>query len=132
MRLLLDTNAYVEWKRGHPAVVGLLREATRIYMSTVVAGELLFGFRSGHRLEQNLTELKAFLGNVFVDIVPVTMTTADRFGRIAVGLRRKGSPLPPNDIWIAAQALETGADLVSFDPHFALIDGLSWIDPGKL
>jgi tRNA(fMet)-specific endonuclease VapC len=50
--------------------------------------------------------------------------TADRFGRVAAQLRKAGKPIPSNDIWIAAQALETGADLATFDQHFATVPGL--------
>ena len=57
----------------------------------------------------------------------MSFTTADRYSRIAVGLRAKGRPIPSNDIWIAAHTMETGADLVSCDRHFEQIDGLAWI-----
>lgn len=59
-------------------------------------------------------------------LAPVTYATADRFGRVAAALRAKGRPIPTNDIWIAAHAMETGAELLSFDQHFAAIDGLVW------
>lgn len=62
----------------------------------------------------------------YVELVPVTLTTADRFGRIAASLRVKGTPIPTNDIWIAAHAFETGAELLSFDRHFDRVDGLVW------
>jgi predicted nucleic acid-binding protein len=67
------------------------------------------------------------VANRFVELVPVTFTTADRFGRIAANLRAKGIPIPTNDIWIAAPTFETGADLLSYDEHFASVDGLTWI-----
>ena len=56
----------------------------------------------------------------------MTLTTADRYSRIAAALRTKGRPIPSNDIWIAAHAMETGADLISADRHFEQIDGLAW------
>jgi tRNA(fMet)-specific endonuclease VapC len=59
----------------------------------------------------------------------VTLETADRFGRIAAALRRRGTPIPTNDVWIAAHAFESGAELLSFDRHFEQIDGLAWTDP---
>jgi predicted nucleic acid-binding protein len=65
--------------------------------------------------------------NRFVELVPVTFTTADRFGRIAANLCAKGIPIPTNNIWIAAHTFETGADLLSYDEHFASVDGLTWI-----
>ena len=68
-------------------------------------------------MNENLGRFDAFLANAFVSWVPVTIVTADRFARIAAALRRKGRPLPTNDVWIAAHPLETGADLLSYDRH---------------
>jgi tRNA(fMet)-specific endonuclease VapC len=129
MRLLLDTNVYVAWKRGDAVVARHVRGAERLYLSTVVAGELLFGFRHGSRYQRNRAELDAFVASPFVTLVPVTLETADRYGRIAAALRRRGTPVPTNDVWIAAHAFESGAELLSFDHHFELVDGLAWTDP---
>jgi tRNA(fMet)-specific endonuclease VapC len=113
--------------RGKSEVVERVRKAERVLMSTIVVGELLFGFRNGTRFQENSKLLESFLANRFVERIPVTLTTADRFGRIAANLRAKGIPIPTNDIWIAAHAFETGADLLSYDKHFASVDGLAWI-----
>jgi len=127
MRILLDTNAYSALMRGHEEVADRVRRAERIVLSSVVAGELLLGFRLGTRRKKNMAELDAFLDSPYVSLVPVTLTTADRFARIAAALRAKGRPIPTNDIWIAAHAMETGAELLSFDDHFESIDGLAWV-----
>ncbi|HEY7365092.1 MAG TPA: type II toxin-antitoxin system VapC family toxin [Methylomirabilota bacterium] len=127
MRILLDTNAYSALMRGHDEVADRVRRAEGVVFSTVVAGELLLGFRLGARLKKNVAELDAFLENPYVSLVSVTLTTADRFARIATALRAKGRPIPTNDIWIAAHAMETGAELLSFDVHFGAIDGLAWV-----
>ena len=129
MRILLDTSAYSALKRGDPAVAQLVRGAERIDFSVVVLGELLFGFRRGARFRRNEEELRQFLRNPYVELLPVGPVTADRFGRIAAGLREKGRPIPTNDVWIAAHAMETGAELVSFDRHFEEVDGLVWTRP---
>lgn len=126
MKRLLDTNAYVALKRGHEGVAGLIREATSVELSMVVIGELLFGFRNGKQHERNRRELDEFVGHARVKILPVTWTTADRFGRIAAALRKAGTPIPSNDIWIAAHTFESGGELVSFDNHFASVAGLVW------
>ena len=128
MKVLLDTNAYAALKRGVDAVIGQVSRAETVLLSTVVAGELLAGFRQGTRLRKNLDELEAFLDNPHVTVVPVTLATADRFGRISASLRAKGRPIPTNDIWIAPHAMETGALLLSFDTHFGEVDGLAWVD----
>lgn len=127
MRLLLDTNAYSALMRGHREVAAVVRRSDEVLLSSVVAGELLFGFRNGSRFEENAARLEAFLDNPFVTGLPVTFTTADRFGRLAASLRRRGEPIPTNDIWIAAHALEAGADLLSSDSHFGAVEGLAWI-----
>jgi tRNA(fMet)-specific endonuclease VapC len=126
MKLLLDTNAYVAMMKGHAGVADRIRRAEEVLMSSVVAGELIFGFRNGSSYERNMSELNHFLENRFVEFLPVSYITADRFGRIAASLRRKGNPMPSNDIWIAAHAIESGAELLSFDRHFENVDGLVW------
>ena len=100
-------------------------------MSAVVVGELLYGFRSGSRLERNMADLRSFLNNPYVSFVPVGPVTADRYSRVAAALRARGSPIPANDMWIAAHALETGADLVSADRHFESVDGIAWLRLGN-
>jgi tRNA(fMet)-specific endonuclease VapC len=126
MTLLLDTNAYVALMHGHAGTANKVRRAERIIMSAIVVGELIFGFRNGSRYEKNISELDDFLENRFVEFLPVSYTTADRFGRISAFLRQNGTPMPSNDIWIAAHAIESGAELVSFDRHFEHIEGLVW------
>lgn len=127
MRVLLDSNAYSHLKRGHRRVADLVRDCEEILLPLVVIGELLYGFRTGSRLDRNLRELHSFLGSPHVSIAGTSFTTADRYSRIAAALRTKGRPIPTNDIWIAAHTMETGADLVSYDRHFEHVDGLAWI-----
>jgi tRNA(fMet)-specific endonuclease VapC len=113
VKLLIDTNAYAAFMRGDADVVRIVRGAERILLSTIVLGELLFGFRAGSRLSRYLDELDRFSSSPYVSIVEVTRTTSDRFSRVAAQLRIKGRPIPSNDLWIAAHALEHGADLLS-------------------
>jgi tRNA(fMet)-specific endonuclease VapC len=125
VRILLDTNAYSALKRGHEGVLELVRKSEHLYLSTIVLGELYFGFRQGARYDTNHRDLESFLERPQVSLISVTAVTSDRFGRIASSLRQKGTPIPSNDIWIAAHAMETGADLVSFDRHFDHVEGLA-------
>lgn len=129
MKVLLDTNAYTALFRGHQGISARVRQAEQILISVVVAGELIFGFRNGSRYERNRQDLEDFLANAYVSLLPVTLVTADRYGRIFATLRRKGRPLPTNDIWIAAHAMESGAELLSFDQHFDEVDGIAWFQP---
>jgi tRNA(fMet)-specific endonuclease VapC len=126
VRRLLDTNAYSALKRGHAEVARLVRESSELAFSTIVVGELQFGFRNGAKLDRNLAELETFLENPRLVVLPVSRLTADRFGRIAAMLRKAGTPIPTNDIWIAAHVFESGAELLSFDAHFAAVPGLVW------
>ena len=131
MRVLLDSNAYSRLMRGDDQTVAVVRDATEVLMSAVVIGELLYGFRNGSRFDRNATDLRSFLDNPYVSFVPVGPISADRYSRIAAALRGKGSPIPTNDVWIAAHAMETGADLVSADRHFEAVDGIAWLRLGS-
>ena len=130
MRILLDTNAYSAMKRGQEQVIELVRRSQQVLVSAVVAGELLHGFRAGGRFDDNVREFDAFLDHPLVDFLGVDMQTADRFARIATALRSAGTPIPTNDVWIAAHAMQTGAQLVSFDRHFEQVAGLALVRPG--
>ncbi|HEY2292242.1 MAG TPA: type II toxin-antitoxin system VapC family toxin [Thermoanaerobaculia bacterium] len=127
MRLLLDTNAYSALVEARPDVGQRIREADEVVISTVVLGEILFGFHNGSRYEQNRRVLDRFLREPNVRVVTLTLTTAERFGEIFANLRKRGKTIPTNDIWIAAQAIENGADLLSSDPHFGYVENLSWL-----
>jgi tRNA(fMet)-specific endonuclease VapC len=113
--------------KGHPEVASLVRRSSAVLVPAVVAGELLYGFRFGSRFEENAARLETFLDAPAVTLLPVTFTTADRFGRIAAALRKTGTPIPTNDVWIAAQVMESGADLLSADSHFGAVKGLAWL-----
>ena len=127
MRLLLDSSAYSLLMRGHEQVAELVRRAEEVLFSAIVVGELMYGFRRGTRFERNAAGLRAFLESPYSSFVDVGPVTADRYSRIAAALRVKGRPIPTNDVWIAAHAMETGADLVSADIHFEHVDGIVWV-----
>ena len=127
MRALLDSNAYSQLMLGREQVRQIVRGAEEVLLSAVVLGELLYGFRHGSRYERNVRGMRAFLDNPYVSLVPVGETTADRYSRIAASLRAKGRPIPTNDVWLAAHAMETGADLVSADRRFEHVDGIAWV-----
>ena len=113
--------------RGHEQVAELVRRAEGVLLSAVVVGELLYGFRRGSYFERNVADLRSFLSSPYVSFVTVGQVTADRYSRIAASLRTKGRPIPTNDVWVAAHAMETGADLVSADGHFEYVDGIAWV-----
>ena len=102
----------------------LIAESEVILLSAVVVGELLDGFLGGAREERNRQDMERFRQKSRSVVVPITYATAEWFAAIKQQLRRKGAPIPINDVWIAASALEHGATLVSRDNHFARVDGL--------
>jgi len=122
--IALDTNEYAAFKRGETAAKELIARADLIVLPLPVLAELRLGFRGGNREGQNLDELERFLSSPRVEIPPMTEQTAILYSEIFGTLKRKGTPVPINDVWIAAVALERGAILYSRDAHFSLIDGL--------
>ena len=124
MKIMLDTSAYVGFKRNAVEAVEIIVKAELIVFSPVVMGELMFGFRNGTRFKENMDDLDRFLEHEAVDLVPIGNITSDRYSRIAVNLKHQGTPIPTNDIWIAAQAMEQGAELITSDQHFKKIKGL--------
>jgi len=126
MKVLLDTNAYSRLMRGDPHVSALVQRSEGVLMSMVVIGELLYGFRYGRRYAENRAQLEDFLAEPITCTLAVNLDTAERFGTIAGALRRKGRPIPTNDVWIAAHAVQAGAELLSYDAHFEAVEGLSW------
>ena len=122
--ILLDTNAYSAFMLGASEVVEILAQADTLYVNSVVLGELLGGFAVGSREAKNRSELARFLASPRVAVLPLTAITADSYALIHASLRRKGQPIPSNDLWIAASALEHGAALLTRDAHFAHIEVL--------
>ena len=120
----LDTNAYTAFKRGDAAIVAVLQHAPSIIICTIVLGELLGGFAVGKRESVNRSELTQFISVPRVKVVPVIAATADLYALVYAALRRRGQPIPTNDLWIAASCLEHGAALLTLDAHFKSIDGL--------
>lgn len=122
--IAIDTNAYTAFKRGDPAIVDVLQHAPSILLGVTVLGELLGGFAAGQKEAANRRELAKFIDTPRVRVVNHTANTADAYALVYAALRKKGKPIPTNDLWIAASCLEHGAALLTLDAHFQLIDGL--------
>lgn len=116
--ILLDTSAYSAFKRGNDDIIHIVQRATGILLPTVVIGELLAGFEVGNRTEWNHRELQAFTESPRVRIAPLTYASAERYAHIYAYLHSVGRPVPTNDLWIAACAMEHGAELITGDGHF--------------
>ena len=123
-RILLDTNAYAAFKRGDEWTVNIFRHAPEIALSATVMGELLAGFSGGRHAAKNQRELAEFLHSPRVRQFVVDAETAEYYAVLFTGLRKKGRPVPTNDLWIAASAMQHGYAVFTFDKHFSEIDNL--------
>ncbi len=121
-RYCLDTSAYSQFRRGNELVIGLIDSAEWIGLPSVVMGELQTGFLQGDQLERNEAELAGFLSNPAVNELRVDHTVARIYGEIWVALLGRGTPLPTNDIWVAACAARSGSTVLTFDEHFRSIE----------
>jgi len=130
-KILLDTNAYARFLSGDEKVMAYMAQADSVHMSVFVLGELFARFKAGSKEKSNKQLIERFLLKPTVSVLDATMETADIFGLIMASLRKSGTPIPINDVWIAAHCLETGSVLVTYDDHFAQIPGLRlWDEAG--
>ena len=123
-KILLDTNAYSEFLIGDEAMHEAIENADLVLMSTFVLGELFAGFKGGNREQVNKQILQKFRKKAKVQVISASAETAEIFGEIKHALRKAGTPIPTNDVWIAAHAFEAGAVLVTYDRHFKQVAGL--------
>ncbi|MCX7023870.1 MAG: PIN domain-containing protein [Spirochaetes bacterium] len=124
LRLVLDTNAYVALRIGDTSALATLESADFIGLPAIVLGELYAGFLAGSRAERNIRELDGFLATAGVEILRLGRAEAERYGALVKALREKGTPIPTNDIWLAACALCANARIMTADRHFSLVPGL--------
>jgi len=124
-RLVLDTSAYSQLRAGHQGVGRVVAGAAVVMVPATVLGELEAAFLLGSRLEDNRRTLAEFLSEPFVGVLEVGTVTAQYYGRVFADLRRAGTPIPLNDVWIAASTLECTGHLLTFDKDFKRVEGLS-------
>ena len=129
MKVCLDTNAYSRLMLGHPPLQNLLESADEILLPTTVIGELHAGFERGSRRQENRQRLASFLNQPGVESLFIDNGVAERYGYLVCQLLQAGTPIPTNDIWIAAAAMECGARLITYDAHFAAVPGLLVLAP---
>ena len=120
--LMLDTNVLIRLFRSDSKIAGILSAYEKILVPTVVIGEFKAGADPKTACGQKQLEvLESFLDSPSVSIIPVTEDIASVYARIFRVLKANGTPIPQNDIWIAACAMDAGAALISSDGHFANI-----------
>jgi tRNA(fMet)-specific endonuclease VapC len=120
-RICLDTSAYSHFRRGDASVVEIIGSARWVGVPSIVLGELRTGFMAGSQRLKNEEELREFLHHPLVEILEVDNDAAGIYAEIIIALRNAGTPLPTNDVWIAAVAAREGAPVLTYDDHFRLI-----------
>ena len=123
-KILLDTNAYSSYLRGDQRVLNILSSSEKVFLSVFVIGEIIYGFKNGSKESKNKLILDKFIQKSTVKILKASQETSEIFAIIKYNLKKSGTPIPINDVWIAAQALETGSVLVTYDKHFQKITNL--------
>jgi tRNA(fMet)-specific endonuclease VapC len=133
--LCIDTNAYSAYRKGALEFVGILNAASHVWIPAIVLGELRFGFVNGNRNAANELLLEQFLGFPAVSVAVTGAPTSREYALLSHQLRVRGMPIPSNDIWIAACAIELNCPVLTLDVHFKRIEGLrvvsseqDWID----
>jgi len=120
-RVLVDTSAYSAFFRGHSGVKALFQKVDEIVLSPIVLGELRAGFIAGAHRRKNERELDLFVRSSRVSIASIDEETSGYYAAIVHSLRIAGTPVPTNDIWIAASAMQHGLQVITTDRHFAKI-----------
>lgn len=132
-RVLLDTSAYSAVRRGDTRLQAPLQDASEVVLTAVVLGELLFGYKGGALERENQALLQEFMDSPRVTVLPVDEGTAERYAVIRDYLRRQGTPISANDIWIAASAAQHGLRLLTLDGDFKYVPQvlLDYYEPGE-
>jgi len=123
----LDTNVVVALLNGDPKIISWLASFPTLCIPIPVVGELLFGAMNSTRAAENLTRVHKLLGSSRA--LDMTVQTANLYAEVRLGLKRKARPIPENDIWIAATAIEHGLPLATRDAHFGNVDRIVLLPP---
>jgi len=121
-RVLLDTNVIIDLFANAPDIKENLTQASEVFVPIIAIGELYYGALKSGRVKENLAQIEKFAANNVV--LACDSTTACRDGEIKNTLRKKGRPIPENDIWIAAIGLQYDLSLITQDTHFDYIESL--------
>lgn len=125
-RILLDTNVLIGLLAGEPAVLDGLAAAEAVYIPVIALGELYYGAQRSAQRAENLQRLEALAAAAAV--LSCDGATALVYGELKAALRAQGTPIPENDLWIAALARQYALTLVSRDVHFAVVPGVTVVD----
>jgi tRNA(fMet)-specific endonuclease VapC len=124
MRILIDTNCYSAIDGGELETIRRIESAHEVWLPFIVLGELYAGFELGTQKEKNDQQLQSFLSRSSIGVLYADGNTASMYGRVFQSLRRRGTPIPTNDIWIAALALQHDLLVMTSDQHFLFVPDL--------
>ena len=130
MRVALDTNRYTDFARGEAAVVEVLEKAREVFVPFIVLGELRAGFTVGRHGSENERALRRFLVKEGVELLYADEQTTHHYAAVYRQLRRQGTPIPTNDMWIAALVLQHNLVLCDRDQHFDHVPQIPRIKAG--
>ncbi len=124
MKVALDTNRLMDLFRGDSALAERLAACDQVCIPLVVLAEIKAGFHGGSQQHRNELLLRKFLAKDTVAVLIPSRETAEHYARVFVQLQRAGTPVPDNDLWIAALVLEHDLTLITRDQHFEKIPQL--------
>jgi tRNA(fMet)-specific endonuclease VapC len=125
MRIAVDTNRYTDFSRGEASVVRTLELAHEVWLPFIVLGELRAGFAVGSQGPQNEAILRRFLLKSGVAVLYADDQTTHHYATVYRQLRKQGTPIPTNDMWIAALVLQHSLALCDRDAHFDTLPQLT-------
>jgi tRNA(fMet)-specific endonuclease VapC len=120
-RVALDTSIAID-VLANDADGLLSADITEHLLPAPVVGELRYGALNSQKVTENLAKVEGLVARCRV--LNITATTADVYARLRLGLKKKGKPIPENDLWIAALCVEHDVSLADSDGHFDVVDGL--------
>ena len=121
MRVAVDTNRLTDLLQGDAQLAERLGVCDEVWVPLMVLGEIKAGFHGGTKRHRNEALLQRFLAKATVSVLLPSRETAEHYARIFVQLKHAGTPVPDNDLWIAALALEHDLTLITRDRHFERI-----------
>lgn len=126
-RIALDTNIAVNFLNGDEGIISFIQQIKVIYLPITVCGELLYGAENSKKKQANLKKVKAFIKSC--KILNTTTSIAETYAHIRLELKANGTPIPENDIWIAAICIDNNLPLASRDKHFSYIRNFQTHNP---
>jgi tRNA(fMet)-specific endonuclease VapC len=129
-KIALDIDVAIMFLNGNETIDAFLAKQTEVYLPVIVAGELIFGALNSKNAEQNLSRHKKLIQKSLV--LPIAETTANTYAKTRLSLKKKGKPIPENDLWIASLCIEHKIPLLSNDSHFENIEHLTIVNLSAL